>query len=294
MNKNIVITTSSCGLDYYDQPHNIYTIYGHAQIKGEGNLISLTDIEDFCAIQMREHHLQDKTSNITFISPSVEEISANLNELLAAGYEQLFVVVSEQLDCYRNFTLAIDKLSEQNQAKINLYGSVTQGFCAGLLAVYAERLLNKGRSPTSIIKELATLERNSIMLYCVMDLEYAPKTIFVDILRKQSPQHHARFPIAVATGEGEIRYITAVNSEEALVDQFTNEIRRYIGNAPYSGYVICPSNHSISEWFCTTLAEKLGENHIATMPITPVMAQLAGLNCLAVRVYQTDETPWAK
>ena len=294
MKKNIVITTSACGLDYYDQPHNVYTVYGHALIENEGSLVTLTDIEDFCAIQMRECYQQNKASNITFISPSVEEISGCLNELLDSGYEQLFVVVSKQIDCYANFTQAIEQLSVQDQAKIHLYGSVTQGFCAGLLALHAEQLLDKGRSPTSIIKELATLERNSMMLYCVMDLDQAPQTIFVDVLRKESSPGHGRFPLAIATGEGEIRYVTTVNNQEALVEQFAKEIRDYIGDAPYSGYVICPSNHSISQWFCTTLADKLGEEHIATMPITPVMAQLAGFNCLAVRVYQTNKAIWAK
>lgn len=293
MKKNIVITTSACGLDYYDQPHNVYTIYGHALVENAGKMVNLTDIEDFCAIQMRERYKQSKKNDIKFISPNAEAILANIKELFASGYEQLFVVVSEQLGCYQNFSQAIDQLNNDEQAKIHLYGSATQGFCAGLLALHAEQLLEKGLDPVAISKKLAQLERNSMMLYCIMDLDSAPKTAFTDILREHAPPHGA-FPLAKATGEGEIAYIATLENQEALVEQFATEIRNYIGEAPYSGYAICPSNHSISQWFCTTLADKLGEEHIATMPITPVMAELAGLECLAVRVYQTNEAVWTK
>ncbi|MBV7434338.1 DegV family protein [Cardiobacteriaceae bacterium TAE3-ERU3] len=290
MNKHIIITTSSAGLNYCEYEHDVHVIFGTVSINGQRLNKVATDVEEICPMQLRAEIEKHPDAKVHFTPPTAQMIYTDLLELLEQNYEEYFIVASEHKSSKDNFNQALELLTPEQRAKFNFYSSETLGFGCGLLALKADELFKQGKTSSYVINKLKEIEQNSILLCTTFELDSVPDNIFTSEFKKSFfPSLSGRHPLVKVPSLRTPEKIASFNSYEALLDGFVDQIKKYIGNCPYNGYVICPVNHPASRWFAETMEEKLGGEHISVLPITPVVASLFGIDFLAVRVYALPE-----
>ena len=282
--KHIVITTSASGLDYYEFSHDVHIIPCTIELDGK----ALIDVEEICPASLSRMLEKNPDCKIKFHPPSVEQIHSHLVALLQQGYDEIFVISSTYKNSHLHFEAAIQGIPEQPNCQFHLYTANTLSLSVGLLALQADKLFGEGKTLRYVTNRLKAMEISSMLFYSVLDKQSVLSVDGKHKMKLPYSRNKAHDLMKMAHSTPSERIATFSQGEE-LLENMVLAIRDYIGNQPYNGYVIYPFQQEISSWFSETLTKYLGSHHITTLPVTPVIASMFGINFFAVRVYRLNK-----
>ena len=169
MSKRVVIDTSTGGLDYYDQPHNVEILRIKVFLDDVGYLDGKELTADrFYELLREQPELVPKTSQ-----PSMGEVVEFIQSLHdEKGYDEFYVTTlsSKLSGTYNAVCLAAKELAPT--LNVHVFDTLTVCFAEGLFALEAERMIKAGASFEDIDNKLATMRNQNTIFFAVDSLRY--------------------------------------------------------------------------------------------------------------------------
>lgn len=282
MSKRVVIDTSTGGLDYYKQPHNIEIL----RIKIFLNDIEYADGEDLTAdkfyeILRAQPELVPKTSQ-----PSVGEVVDFIKTLnTEKGYDEFFVTTlsSKLSGTYNTVCLAAKEL--EPDIKVHVFDTLTVCFSEGLFALEAERMIKDNKSCAEIEEKLSSMrDKNTIFFavdslrYLVMNGRLSGAAAFVGKLLKIKP-------ILQVQETGHIVSVEKIRNIKSALNSITKKVKTFTDGRDYEAYILYTGNPSLKAHFEQTLKEELGLENLYEAPNTPVVGAHIGPDVVGIGIF---------
>ncbi len=290
MNKRVVISTSTGGLDYYPFPHNIEILRIKVSLHGQEYEDGLTlRADEFYQKLNEDKSLLPKTSQ-----PSVGEVVELFRRCLDADVEEVFVVTisAEMSGTYNACVLAAKEFADK--MKIIVFDTKTVCFSEGLFALEAEKMLGDGLSMEEIETKLTAMRRGNTIFFAVDSLTYLVKNGrlsnaagFVGTLLKLKP-------ILQVQESGKIVSIEKIRTTRAALESISSKVKSYTNGRPYHAYILYTGNPRLKSYFVSIIKEDLGLENLYESPSTPVVGAHVGPDVIGIGVFLDESSRWGQ
>ncbi len=282
MSKRVVIDTSTGGLDYYTEQHDIEILRIKIFLDGVG----YADGDDlkadkFYEILRNQPELVPKTSQ-----PSVGEVVAFFKKLHEEkGYDEFFVTtISSKLSgTYNAVSLAAQEL--EPELKVRAFDTLTVCFSEGLFALEADKLLKAGKTFDEIEHTLTDMRTRNTIFFAVNSLSYLVKNgrlsgaaAFVGKLLKIKP-------ILQVQETGHIVSIEKIRNIKTALSTIAKRVKAYVDDRPFDAYILYTGNPTLKTHFEKILQEELGLENLYEAPNTPVVGAHIGPDVVGVGIF---------
>ncbi|MFH0993228.1 MAG: DegV family protein [bacterium] len=288
MNKRMVISTSTGGLDYYPFLHNIEILRIKVSIQDQ-------EYEDGLTLRADEFYQKlndDKTLLPKTSQPSVGEVIDLFQRCYEAGVEEIFVatISADMSGTYNACVLAAKEFADK--IKIVVFDTKTVCFSEGLFALEAERMLNDGVSLTDIEAKLTTMRKANTIFFAVDSLTYLVKNGrlsnaagFVGTLLKLKP-------ILQVQESGKIVSIEKIRTTRAALESISSKVISYANGRPYHAYILYTGNPKLKSYFVEIIKRDLGLENLYESPSTPVVGAHVGPDVIGIGVFLDESSGW--
>ncbi len=256
-----------------------YTINGQEHIYDFGKN---TDIEAFYK-DMREGKVA------TTAALNTQDYINYFEPIFASGEDILYVHFSSELSCtFNSMNQALEELKKKYpERKLTAFDTKNISLGAGLLAIEACKLHNKGVSDEEVVKFLEEM-RDRIAIYFYVDsLQYLRRGGRVSAVSNLMGTLLNLKPILTVTKEGKLEKLTVVKGKKKALDFLFDKFNKeYLNDDKYEVFIVDASNKLAGD----ELAEKIrtsGKNvKIRRLPVGPVVGAHAGpgtIGCIFVK-----------
>ncbi len=282
MSKRVVIDTSTGGLDYYKEPHDIeiLRIKIFLDDKGYSDGKDLK-AETFYDILREKPDLVPKTSQ-----PSLGEVIDFFKRLHEEkGYDEFFVTtISSKLSgTYNTVVLAAQQL--EPEIKVHAFDTLTVCFSEGLFALEAEKMIKAGASFEEVETKLLDMRKKNTIFFAVDSLSYLVKNgrlsgaaAFVGKLLKIKP-------ILQVQETGHIVSIEKIRNIKMALSSIAKKVDAYTHGHAYEAYILYTGNPTLKAHFEHVLKQELGLEHLYEAPNTPVVGAHIGPDVVGVGIF---------
>lgn len=282
MSKRVVIDTSTGGLDYYHEPHDVEIL----RIKIFLDDVSYDDGQDLTAekfyeILRNQPDLVPKTSQ-----PSAGEVIDFIKQLHNdKGYDEFFVTTlsSKLSGTYNSVKLAAEELAPD--IKVHVFDTLTVCFSEGLFALEADKMIKAGASFEDIDKKLESMKNKNTIFFAVDSLRYlvmngrlSGAAAFVGKLLKIKP-------ILQVQETGHIVSIEKIRNIKSALSNIASKVKDYVGDRTYDAYILYTGNPSLKAHFEHILKQELGLEHLYEAPNTPVVGAHIGPDVVGIGIF---------
>lgn len=183
--------------------------------------------------------LEDPKNNLPHTGmPTVEELRAHFDKLVADGYEEAIVfAISSGLGGTYNLISMVAR-DYQDRVKIHVVDTLTTCFNEGLLAIKAQQWVNEGIPTDQILKEVEWMKKHQQLIgvdgkldYLIYNGRLKGGKAFMGQLLKICPVVHTN-------ENGEIVALESVRTQKKALMRTCELTREYIGDRSPEDYVI--------------------------------------------------------
>ncbi len=282
MGKRVVIDTSTGGLDYYQQPHQVEIL----RIKIFLDEVGYADGQDLTAdrfyeILRSQPELVPKTSQ-----PSVGEVVDYFKKLHnEKGYDEFYVTTlsSKLSGTYNSVSLAAKEL--EPDIKVHVFDTLTVCFAEGLFALEADKMIQAGKSFTEIDEKLADMRKKNTIFFAVDSLRYlvmngrlSGAAAFVGKLLKIKP-------ILQVQETGHIVSIEKIRNIKTALSTIASKVKEFVGDQAFDAYILYTGNPTLKAHFEHILKEELGLENLFESPNTPVVGAHIGPDVVGIGIF---------
>lgn len=282
MSKRVVIDTSTGGLDYYHEPHQIEILRIKIFLDG----VSYEDGKDLTAdkfydILRKQDDLVPKTSQ-----PSVGEVISFIKQLHEEkGYDEFYVTTlsSKLSGTYNSVSLAALELAPE--INVRVFDTLTVCFSEGLFALEAEKMIKEGASFDAIDERLTKMREMNTIFFAVDSLKYlvlngrlSGAAAFVGKLLKIKP-------ILQVQETGHIVSIEKIRNIKMALSSIAEKVLAYVDGRDYQAYILYTGNPTLKVHFENILKQELGLENLYEAPNTPVVGAHIGPDVVGIGVF---------
>ncbi len=282
MKKRVVIDTSTGGLDYYNEPHDVEILRIKIFLDG----IAYTDGKDlkadkFYEILRNQPDLVPKTSQ-----PSAGEVIAYIKQLHdEKGYDEFYVTTlsSKLSGTHNSVVLAAAELAPD--INVHVFDTLTVCFAEGLFALEADRMIKAGATFEAIDQKLEEMKKKNTIFFAVDSLRYlvmngrlSGAAAFVGKMLKIKP-------ILQVQETGQIVSIEKIRNIKSALTMIAGKVKDYVGDHPYEAYILYTGNPSLKAHFEHVLKQELGLENLYAAPNTPVVGAHIGPDVIGIGIF---------
>ncbi|PID37716.1 MAG: fatty acid-binding protein DegV [Pseudomonadales bacterium] len=289
-----VLSTSSCGLDDFDIPHDIELIRLHIMING----VEFIDGRDINRDRLKHIMLNIATSPVKTSPATKENVALKLLALYQQGIREVFITTlsSQMSDSYKIIKEVADTFADRMQ--IYVYDCKDLNVCEAMLALEADMMKNQVASMDEIATRLDALRSNHRMLFTVDNLKYLIKN---KKLTAQAGFFANLFnikPVLSVNKEGEIVPINRIRKIERtyhyIIDEFERMLVENSGNmGNVFAYILSSGDKKMVVEFSALLKKRLGIDHLPVLPVSSISMANHGPSGVGL-CYFKDNIPLAK
>ena len=281
MARSIIVSTSTSGLDYWPEPHDIRMLRLHIQI-GE------QDYLDGVGMRADEFHqwmLNNPGQMAVTSPPTRKEVFAFFKQLVQEGYEQVLVLtLSSGISKTHEVVASVVPLFK-DELKIWLFDTLSAAHGEARLALEAERALKSGQSIAGIISRLRLLRSQQHVFIALGKLDYLIKSGrlsapagFIANLAQIRPILHIE--------DGGVKPYDRVRTLERALDVMVGAALSFAGDAPCKMHAIQFGVESTNALLLDLLRDKYDISAVHFSPMTPVIAAHSGPDGASLLVWR--------
>ena len=209
--------------------------------------------------------------------------------VFASGEDILYVHFSSNLSCtFDSMNKAIEQLKEKYpERKFTSFDTLNISLGAGLMAIEACKLHNKGASDEEVVEFLTNIRDKVAVYFYVDSLQYLRRGGRVSAMSNIMGTLLNLKPILTVTKEGKLEKLTVVKGKKKAADFLFDKFdKEYLNDDKFEVFIIDANNKETAD----DLAERIrtsGRNvNIRRLPIGPVVGAHAGpgtVGCVFVK-----------
>ena len=256
-----------------------YTINGQEQVYDFGKV---TDIDGF--------YKEMKAGKVaTTAALNVQDYIDYFEPVFARGEDILYVHFSSNLSCtFDSMNKAVEMLKEKYpERKFTSFDTLNISLGAGIQAIEACKLHNKGASDEEVVEFLTTFREKIAVYFYVDSLQYLRRGGRISAMSNIMGTILNLKPILTVTKEGKLEKMTVVKGKKKATDfLFAKFDKEYLNDDKYEVYVIDASNKDTADELAERIRTSGKKVSIRRIPVGPVVGAHAGpgtVGCIFVK-----------
>ena len=220
---------------------------------------------------------------------NVQDYIDYFEPVFASGEDIFYVHFSSQLSCtFDSMNKAVEILKEKYpERKFTAFDTLNISVGAGIQAIEACKLHNKGVSDEEIVEFLKEFSKKIAVYFYVDSLQYLRRGGRISAVSNFMGTLLNLKPILTVTPEGKLEKLTVVKGKKKATDFIFDKFEKeYFNDDKYEIYIIDANNKQVADEFAEKIRTSGKNVSIRRMPIGPVIGAHAGpgtLGCVFVK-----------